>query len=57
MKKEKILEVVNSLPQEFDLDEFLEKLIFMEKVEIGMKELVENKTLSHDEVKESISKW
>jgi hypothetical protein len=57
MKKESILETINNLPSEFDLDELLEKLIFMEKVETGLKQLEESKTLNHEEVKESISKW
>jgi hypothetical protein len=57
MKKDSILETINKLPPEFDLDELLEKLIFMEKVQIGLKQLEENKTLNHEQVKESISKW
>jgi hypothetical protein len=33
MRKTKIIETVNHFPKEFDLDELLERLIFMDKVE------------------------
>lgn len=39
MTKDKVIETVNDLPQEFDLDEFIERLIFVEKVEKGLQQL------------------
>lgn len=57
MKKDKLMQTVNELPQEFDLEELMEKLIFVEKVESGLKQLSEGKVASHDEVKEMLKKW
>ncbi len=57
MKKEKVLEAVNSFPPEFDLEELLERLIFVEKVEKGLRQLEEGKTLTHTEVKDNVGKW
>jgi hypothetical protein len=57
MKREKVMETVNELPPEFELDELLEKLIFVEKVEKGLKQLDEGKTVSHVKVKDMIKKW
>ncbi|MBP6431687.1 MAG: hypothetical protein KA319_07970 [Ferruginibacter sp.] len=57
MKKEKVLETVNELPQEFELDDLLEKLVFIEKVEQGLEQVTIGKVISHEEVKERVKKW
>ena len=57
MKKEKAIETIKELPAEFDLDELIEKLIFVDKVDQGLKQLDEGKTISHDKVKEITKKW
>lgn len=51
------METVQNLPQEFDLDELMEKLIFIDKIEKGIKQLDEGKTISHEDVKASIKEW
>jgi predicted transcriptional regulator len=35
----------------------MERLVFVEKVENGLVQLREGKTISHQEVKELIKKW
>jgi predicted transcriptional regulator len=57
MKRDKVIEAVNELPQEFDLDELIEKLVLVEKVELGLKQLAEGKTVPHEQVKELVKKW
>ena len=57
MIKEKVLEVTKELPNEFDLDDLIEKLIFIDKVEKGLIQLDEGKTLPHDEVKNKVKEW
>ena len=57
MKKEKAIDTIKELPAEFDLDELIEKLIFVDKVDQGLKQLDEGKTISHDKVKEITRKW
>jgi hypothetical protein len=53
MNREKAIAALQELPQEFNLEELMEKLIFAEKV----KQLDENKTVSHENVKDMIKKW
>lgn len=55
MKKEKAIETVNEFPQEFELEELMERLVFADKVEKGLQQLNERKTITHDRVKEIIS--
>ena len=57
MKREKVIDTVNNLPQEFELDELLEKLILVEKVENGLKQLESNQVIPHEQVKEIAKKW
>ncbi|MCO4294028.1 hypothetical protein NF867_14270 [Solitalea sp. MAHUQ-68] len=57
MKREKALEAIRELPQEFDLEVLMEKLVFMEKVEEGLKQLDKGEVIDHSKVKEMIKKW
>ncbi|HOO09645.1 MAG TPA: hypothetical protein PKW06_06875 [Cyclobacteriaceae bacterium] len=57
MKRDKAIETIKELPQEFDLDELIERLVFVEKVEKGLAQLDEGKTVPHDQVKELTKKW
>lgn len=55
--KDKALEAVKEMPQEFDLEKLIERLIFIDKVEKEMKQLDEGQTKSHDEVKKAVKSW
>ena len=57
MKREKVIAAIKELPQEFELEELMEKLIFVEKVELGLKQLDDGKTVDHAQVKEMVKKW
>jgi len=58
MKKSKVIETLDSLPDEFSADELIDRIIFIEKVEKGLQDVKEGKTLSHEEVKARVDhKW
>lgn len=57
MKKDMVIETMTDLAQEFELEILMEKLIFIEKIEKGLKQIKEGKTKTHEEVKEIIEKW
>jgi hypothetical protein len=57
MKRDKAIETVKELPKEFELEVLLEKLIFVEKVEKGLTQLENGKTISHKKVKKIAKKW
>ena len=52
--KERILKAVEELPDDVTLDEAIEKLCFLAKVEPGLQQANAGKTVSHDEVKERL---
>ena len=57
MEKSTIIHTLNKLPKKFDLDDFLERLIVIEKIDEGMEEAKAGKTVSHDKVKKLVAKW
>lgn len=57
MQKSTIIHTLNELPSKFNLDDFLERLIVIEKIDEGMEEAKAGKTLSHDKVKKMVAKW
>jgi predicted transcriptional regulator len=57
MQKSTIIHTLNELPSKFNLDDLLEKLIVIEKIDEGMEEAKTGKTISHDKVKKMVAKW
>lgn len=57
MKRAKVLDTVKELPEEFDLEDLLERLVFIEKVEQGLGQIKKKETVSHSKVKEMVKKW
>ena len=57
MKRDKAIHTVNELPQEFELDDLIEKVVFIEKVEKGLQQLEKGEPISHEKVKGIAKKW
>ena len=57
MRREKAMQTIKELPAEFEVDELIEKLIFIEKVEKGLKQLDNGETKSHKQVKALVKRW
>ncbi|PSL04962.1 hypothetical protein [Cecembia rubra] len=54
LTKSQVKRILEKLPEEFSLDELLEKLILIQKVERGLKDSNENKIISEEDLKEII---
>ena len=52
MKKNTVIEILNSLGDEFDTETLIEKLLFVEKVERGLKNADTGKVIEYEEVKQ-----
>jgi predicted transcriptional regulator len=57
MKKTTVLNALNELPKEFSLDDFLERLLVIEKIDEGLQDVKENKITPHEKVKKLVTKW
>ena len=54
--KDRVLETVRQLPEDATVEDAIERLYFMAKVERGVREADEGRTLSHEEVRERFLK-
>lgn len=57
LTKEKVIQSIHDLPNEFSLDELVEKLIILEKIEIGLQQVKEGKVISNADAKNKLKKW
>ncbi|MBC7853932.1 MAG: hypothetical protein IAF94_10880 [Pirellulaceae bacterium] len=57
MQKEKIREVVERLPDEFDVDAFFDQVILLERIEAAERRLANGEGVSHEEAKGRMEKW
>jgi hypothetical protein len=55
--KDKLNRTINNLPESFTIDELIDQLIFIEKVEEGYQQSEEGKVISNEDVKSMIDKW
>ncbi len=57
MNKDKLIATISDMPEDFDLEVLMEKLIFIEKVEKGLEQLESGNTLTHEQVKQRVKEW
>ena len=57
LDKAKVLFTINQLSSQFTLDELLDRLIFLNKVEEGLEDIKAGRVLKEDEAKERLVKW
>ncbi|MBR8835223.1 MAG: hypothetical protein DSM106950_14650 [Stigonema ocellatum SAG 48.90 = DSM 106950] len=55
--KQKILKVLEEMPQDCTFTDVMERLYFLYKVEQGIAQVVAGDIISHAEAKERIKKW
>ncbi len=54
--KDRVLDAVRDLPDETTVEEAMERLYFLAKVERGLEQADRGETVSHDEVRERFLK-
>ena len=57
LTKDTVIKTVSELPDHFSLDELIDRLIFIEKVQKGMEESLADKVYSKEEAAKRLSKW
>ncbi|EMK18436.1 hypothetical protein ACLK29_05405 [Leptospira kirschneri] len=55
--KQQAINLIESLPDDTSFDDIMEELFFSKKVQQGLTELDNNKTISHAQILEEIDKW
>ena len=57
MQREKLLSVIQELPDEVDVDALTERLYLLQKIDDAEKEIAAGKGLPHEEVRRRLAKW
>jgi hypothetical protein len=55
--KQKVIKAVRALPDNASIEDAMERLLFLAKIEKGVFQADSGKTLSHAQVKEKTAKW
>jgi hypothetical protein len=57
MRKTTVLESISQLPDEFSIEEIIERLIIIEKIEKGRQDVKNEKVNTEEQAKAKLSKW
>jgi hypothetical protein len=57
MNRNKVVDTVLEMPQEFEVEDLIEKLLFIQSVEEGLEQSKTGKVMSMDDAKQRLSKW
>lgn len=57
LTKERLNTTLEQMPDSFSIDELIDHLIFIEKVEEGLQQSKEGKVVSNEDVQQMIKKW
>lgn len=57
LTKEKLKEQIDKFPEEFSIDDLVERLILIEKVENGMRQSDRGEVVSEADLDSEVEKW
>lgn len=57
MKKAQLLETIQDLPEDFSVDDLMERLMILQKIEEGQKQIQAGQFNAENEAKKKLEKW
>jgi hypothetical protein len=57
LTKEKVILTISKLPETFSLDELVERMIILNKIEKGLKDSDEENVISEEELDKRMKEW
>lgn len=57
INKQEILEVISQLPDKVNLEEVIEALYVLAKMQQGMKDIEKGQLITHEELKKEVKRW
>jgi predicted transcriptional regulator len=55
--KQRLVQAVQDLPDDASIEDAMERLLFLDKIEKGIRQADAEQTMPHDEVKDRLAKW
>lgn len=57
LSKIKVLETIHSLPESFSFEDVIDRLVLLQKIEIGIEQSNKGEAVSSSEARKKLSKW
>ena len=57
MKKSLLIKNLKEMPEEFSVDELIERILILQMIEEGQEQIKQGKTFTNEEVKSKLEKW
>ena len=57
INKKQLLESINALPNKFSAEEIIEKIILLQKIDLGIEQSKSGKVLSDGDARKKLKKW
>ena len=55
--KQKVMKAVRSLPDDASIEDAMQRLLFLAKIDRGLQQADAGQTIPHAQVKEQMAKW
>ena len=53
--KSQLIQTIEDMPEKFSIDDFLDKILLLQKIEVGLNQSENGETLSIEQAKERLS--
>ena len=57
LEKEFVIDAIDKMPERFEIDELVEKLIIINKIQNGLNDYNSGRVFNEAEVEQRLSKW
>lgn len=57
INKKQLLESINDLPNKFSAEEIIDKIILLQKIDLGLEQSKAGKILSDGDARKKLKKW
>jgi hypothetical protein len=57
LNREKVIDAIKQLPDSFPIDELIERIILMDKIEIGLQQSAKGEVTPDKDLDDKLPKW
>ncbi|NVJ48199.1 MAG: hypothetical protein HWE07_13770 [Cytophagia bacterium] len=57
ISKEKLKKSLEEMPEEFSIEELIDKAILLDKIERGNQQSIQNEVISEEQLEDEMKKW
>jgi hypothetical protein len=57
LSKDKILQTVKDLPDNFSIEELFERIVLLQKIEVGLEQSKTDQVITTEQARERLKRW